>query len=343
MKISLEQLHKELKSTVRPFYILSGEEILLLDEACDAITQQLKKQFALSPQRITISPSFDWEHLYGEFSTPSLFNPVSCFVLSFNSLKLDKQAKDLLTHFAQHTHHQRFIIVKFPKIETETSNAKWFTTLTDTCAWLPIPSILAGALPAWLRDRAKQYRLSLDPQQAQLIAERTDNNLLASDQALKKLQLINKPITLSLIEELIETQAEYDVFLLSDACLMGRSKRVYRILDTLQSQDVAPILILWSLAKDIRTVLQLQSAIRQGQTFSQACQHYRVWSSRQALMQNMLQRSRPEDCIFLLKQLAYIDKLVKGLESGDSWHELRKVCIAIASLPQQTYRAYWAN
>jgi len=340
MKISLTQLDKQLTQTIASFYIISGDEVLLVNEACDSIIASLKKQYALTPVRIAVGNHFDWASLYHEFSTPSLFNPVSCFVLSLSSLKLDNTAKEVLTHFVQRPSPQRFIIVKLPKIEKETEKTKWFTVLTDTSMWLPIPTIPPNALPAWLGERATLYGLRLTPEQAQLIAQRTENNLLASDQALQKLQLINQPITTALLEELIETQASYTIFLLSDACLAGNGPRVARILETLQEQDIAPLLLLWSLAKDIRAAIQIHAALAKGQSFTHACQQQQIWTSRQPIMQHFIRYSCAKDCLYFLGELAHIDRLIKGLESGDPWHALQKICLTIAQLPEQTYRHY---
>lgn len=332
MNISLTQLTKQLDQTIAPFYIISGEEILLVDETCERISSALKNRYELIPQRITITTGFDWSSLYNEFSTPSLFNPVSCFILNLFSIKLESTAKDVLTHFAQHSNPQRFIIVKLPKIEKETEKTKWFTALTNACVWISIPSIAPTALPAWLIERAPLYGLRLNLEQAQWIAQRTENNLLASDQALKKIQLINQPITKALLEELIEAQASYTIFLLSDACLAGNGPRVARILETLHAQDVAPLLLLWSLAKDIRAAIEIHTAISKGQPFTQACQQQHIWTSRQAMMQHFIRRSNLKDCLYCLKRLADIDRLSKGLESGDPWHALQKICLTIAQL-----------
>jgi DNA polymerase-3 subunit delta len=295
MKINLTQLSKQLNQAIAPFYMISGEEILLVNEACEEIVTHLKKQYELMPQRIHIGHHVDWASLHDDFNTLNLFNPVSCFVLTFSSLKWDTAAKEVLMHAAQHPHSQRFIILKLPKIEKETEKTKWFNALADACTWLPIPNILPNALPAWLSERAKRYHLHLSPEQAQWIAQRTENNLLASDQALQKLQLINQPITTALLEEVIEAQASYTIFLLSDACLAGNGPRVTRILDTLQQQAAAPLLVLWSLANDIRSAIQIHAALKKGKSFAQACQEQQICASRQTIIQHFISRSRPND------------------------------------------------
>ena len=64
--------------------------------------------------------------------------------------------------------------------------------------------------------------------------------------------------------------ARYDVFKLSDAVLSGQLLRVQRMLDGLQAEGEAAVLVHWTLAEDIRTLARARTALDNGKPLPMA-------------------------------------------------------------------------
>ena len=116
--------------------------------------------------------------------------------------------------------------------------------------------------------------------------------------------------------------ARYDVFKLSEAMLAGDAERYARILDGLRAEGTATVLILWSVAEDIRTLAKVSRALQQNGNLAGALRDARVWGVRQKLVERAVRRFTPAFAERALRQAALIDKLVKGLRHGDVWDEL---------------------
>lgn len=341
MKLSAEQLTQKLSNSPLPaLVLLSGDEYLLAHELSLEIIHSAKQQgFAPSSHTIQIESgnagATAWQTVSNSIQTPSLLSPKTCYSIALKSSKIDPKAKEFLTQFAENSKNQAghcIVILIMPKIDQATQKTKWFQKLSTAADWCPIFPIHPNQLPQWTVNRAtKNYQLKITLEHAKIIAARTENNLYAADQALQKLVLLNQEVTTELLKDIVETSAQYDIFKLTDACLAGQKNRAARILTNLKQQGIEPILITWSLAREIRLQIQIHTAIQNNQAFKQACNKLRIWDSRQPLVQRFIQRSNLNQCQEYLAKLAKLDFILKGLAPGDVWHELEKISMAISS------------
>ena len=65
--------------------------------------------------------------------------------------------------------------------------------------------------------------------------------------------------------------ARYDVFKLSEAVLSGQVARVQRMLDGLQAEGEAEVLVHWALAEDIRALKRVKDAMNAGKPCPWRC------------------------------------------------------------------------
>ena len=85
----------------------------------------------------------------------------------------------------------------------------------------------------------------------ELLAERTEGNLLAAHQELEKLKLSRgagrSPPTAILAS--VADSARFDVFQLGEAVLAGDTERALRMLAGLRGEGIEPTLVLWALTQ----------------------------------------------------------------------------------------------
>ncbi len=322
MRIYPENLSKLLEKKVAGFYFCSGQETFLVNELADKIIYSAKQQGFTEWSRIYADSSNTWEQAYSIVHTPSLFSPKIALVIQLSSWKLDDQAKNFLTESTKHDYDDVIVIVKGPKIERAMTTTKWFQTMTEHANWIDLPTIYANQLPEWLQQRARQYGLKLSRDHALEIAQRTENNLPAAAQAIEKLELLNTPITSAVINDIVDINAEYDVFKFIDACLAQESERAYHIFTNLKNAQTEPIMMIGAFARELRIIRDLFFANTNNIPLKTAAQRLGVWESRLPLLQNFMRKHTVVDCQKLLAQLAICDAIAKGAIPGNIWHEL---------------------
>jgi DNA polymerase-3 subunit delta len=106
------------------------------------------------------------------------------------------------------------------------------------------------------------------------------------------------------------------------------------MLDGLRAEDVPAPVVLWALAREIRTLARLARVQEQGQPLERAFAELRVWDKRKPLVRQGLQRFGSRQWRGLLRGCARIDRIIKGREPGaDPWEALRRLTAHMAGLP----------
>ena len=73
MKLSLEDLSSHLQSRLAPVYLVSGDETLLVGEACDAIRAQARAKGFATREVHFVERATDWAAIQATLATQSLF------------------------------------------------------------------------------------------------------------------------------------------------------------------------------------------------------------------------------------------------------------------------------
>ncbi len=109
------------------------------------------------------------------------------------------------------------------------------------------------------------------------------------------------------------------MFKLADAALSGDTRRALKILAGLRAEGVEPVIVVWSLTRELRTLATLTDAIAQGADLGGAMQKAGVWRNRQAVVRSCVGRHRHGDFHRLLKRANQADQAAKGQLRADPW------------------------
>ena len=126
-----------------------------------------------------IDRSFSWDELRNETQSLSLFSERRLLELRLPTGKPDKGAA-LLAELAANPPPDVITLVVTEKLDRKAGDAAWVQAFAQHGVWLPVRSVGEAELPAWLAARAARAGFALDEAAAQLIAERTEGNLLAA-------------------------------------------------------------------------------------------------------------------------------------------------------------------
>ena len=201
-------------------------------------------------------------------------------------------------------------------------------------AWVQVWPVDEKRLPQWIRSRMRDAGLLPDNDAVQLLADRVEGNLLAAQQEIEKLRLLNGPgaVDAPVVRQAVADSARFDIFTLTDAALEGKAARAARILEGLRSEGQEPVLILWALAREIRTLSSLAFEIESGKRAEAAMAAARVWRNRIPLVKAALSRHRQRQLHEMLLLAGRVDRIIKGLAPGRAWDELARLVAGLSGV-----------
>ncbi len=337
MKISSEDLPRQLTKGLAPLYVIHGEALLLSLEATDTIRAAARKAGHEEREVLTAEQGFKWAELRNSAQSLSLFSSRKLVELRIPSGKPGVEGAQAIQDYCEQLNADTVTIVTLPKLDKTAQNSKWFTALAEHGVVIASEEIPLNALPDWIAGRLQRQGQSADRDTLRFLAERVEGNLLAAWQEIQKLALLFPagPLTFEQVKDAVMDVARYDVFKLSEAMLAGDAARYARILEGLRAEGEATVLILWSLSEDIRALARVSRAAQRGGNLAGALRDARVWGVRQKLVERAVRRFTPAMAERALRRTAHIDKVIKGLRDGDAWDELLQLGVrcARAGLP----------
>jgi len=217
------------------------------------------------------------------------------------------------------------------KLTSAQQKTKLFQTISKTGAILSIWPPSLRELPQWIRSRLTSAKITASDESIQLLAEFTEGHLLATQQAIEKLQLLypNQPIGMHEMASVINDNARFNVFDLANAVLLGEEQRVIRIITHLRFEGIEPTLILWVLSRELRSLIPMLEQHEHRIPMAQILQ--KEWQSRKPLLKAALSRLDYRHLLHLLQRASEIDRMIKGFQPGHCWNALTSLALAMSN------------
>ncbi|WP_312921713.1 DNA polymerase III subunit delta [Stutzerimonas nitrititolerans] len=336
MKLPPAQLGKHLQGSLAPVYVVSGDEHLLCQEACDAIRAACRQQAFSERQVLSVESGFDWGQLLEAGANLSLFAERRLLELRIPSGKPGDKGAAALLHYLARPAEDAVLLISLPKLDGSTQKTKWAKALIDgkDVQFLQVWPVDAAQLPQWIRQRLSQAGLAADQEAVELIAARVEGNLLAAAQEIEKLKLLAEDgrVTADTVQAAVADSARYDVFGLIDAALQGHPEHSLRMLEGLRGEGIEAPVILWALARELRLLANIAQQYAQGVPLERAFSQARppVWDKRRPLVSKALQRHDVAGWQRLLMAAQLIDEQIKGQAEGDPWIGLSNLCLQLS-------------
>ncbi len=337
MRIQPEQLQSSLQSgNLAPLYLITGDEPLQSMEAADTIRKAAKAQGYEERTIIEVTAKFDWNSLFQEADTLSLFATQRLIELRLSTYKPGAKGGKALTQYSENLPQDTILLITSAKIEAQSQKTKWFKALDNVGAIIQIWPVDAKALPQWIVRRFADHGRQISNDAASYIAENVEGNMLAASQEIEIMLLLTDKTKLDLEDVMsVGDNSRYDVFKLVDAILEGQSDRAIRILDGLRNEGLEPIIIHWALSRELHSLYKLATDIAAGQSIDNVFRKHRVWSNRTNIVRTALQRHKPRGLQMLIRSTAKIEKTLKGasqIKGADPWTEITWLCMRMSGV-----------
>jgi DNA polymerase III subunit delta len=350
MHIAAPQLANHLQRGLKSLYTLHGDEPLLQQEALDAIRATARTQGYTERSSHTVAGAhFDWSEVLAAGGSLSLFADKQIIEIRIPSGKPGKDGSTALQQLAEAAqgNDSTLTIVMLPRLDKVTKSSAWFTALDGHGVSLEVSPVERSALPQWIAQRLGAQGQRVEAGEAgqrtlQFFADRVEGNLLAAHQEIQKLGLLfpaesgDGVLTWAQVESAVLNVARYDVFKLSEAVLGGHAVRVQRMLDGLQAEGEAEVLVHYTLAEDIRALKRVKDAMGQGRPLPMALRENRIWGAKERLFERVLPKLSASTLVELLQSAHVVDGIVKGLKQPDwpssGWLALHRLALQLCAL-----------
>lgn len=291
MQLRPEQLAAHLDQPLKPLYLIHGNEPLLVIEAADAIRAAARKQGFEEREVIVVGNHFKWDELFLAAGNMSLFGGSKLVDLRIPSGKPGRDGSEALQKYIGTLGPGVVTLITLPELDWQAKKAAWVTALSNAGVAMECNAPPLARLPQWIAERMQRNQQSAPREALEFIAAHVEGNLLAAHQEIQKLGLLYPvgEVSLAQIEAAVLNVARYDVSDLRDALKARDTVRAARTLEGLKAEDAAPPLVLWALATEARAV-----------------------AARAALL-----------------HAAKIDRMIKGLASGDIWDEFLQLALRL--------------
>src|SRR3990167_6059668 len=227
MKLPSYQLERHLQDKIlAPIYVISGDEILLKQEASLLIRNAAKKAGFTEYTRLFMETVADWETLFHTAYSISLFSSQRLLEVEASETTIPQAVGKILETYTQNPPQGAVLLLHLGKLEKKIEKSTWFQALEKIGVVIPIWPPFRDALPQWIIQRAKQHQLTLTKTAIHLLADSTEGNLLATAQTIEKLALLQlpNPIDDSAVAMLLTDEAQFSIFDFAEQLLENPSR-----------------------------------------------------------------------------------------------------------------------
>ena len=171
-----------------------------------------------------------------------------------------------------------------------------------------------------LTIEAEKLGIQLDSDAWAWLMQHHEHNLLAAKNSLMRVNDTFPEHSLIQIEQLyacLQDQSRYTTYDLSDALLEGNLAQSIKIFQYLIASGEPHSLILWTLSKEMRLLMQLfeqpQNALQLG-----------IWKTKVSLYQHALRRLHPQQFLNWPSLLLKVDASIKGMSKENPEHLIQQ-------------------
>jgi DNA polymerase-3 subunit delta len=312
MKLDYLQALKRVDDA-RGAWVLHGQEPLLEQNLIDAFRASWQKQ-DIERQRYDISSVSDWKNVFNALNSLSLFSTQLAIEVHGN-IKPDASGIKLLKHYLQQD-TQNLLLVVMPKQDSSSLKTSFFQVIDANGVNVSLVANYPRDRQQILGIEAEKLGIKLANDAWQWLEQHHEHNLLAAKNSLMRVSDTFAEVEVIEIEHLyacLQDQSRYSTYDLSDALLNGNLSQAVKIFQYLVASGEPMSLILWSISKEMRLLMQLfeqpQNALQIG-----------IWKTKVSLYQQALRRLSPQRFLTWPQLLIRIDAAIKGMSKENPEH-----------------------
>ena len=321
MKINSKDLRESVHKELNQVYLFFAEESIQLTSLTDLVLLAAKDSNFDEKTTYVVSKDMDWSFLSSNNENLDLFGSKKIIEIKLLGSGPGNKGSKAIKEYSLNPNPNKLLIVSAESLDKKSQSSAGAKSLEENGVMVVEKPIPLNSMPKWIQSRANDSNLQIKNDAAQLLAEKTEGNLLAATQEIIKLALLypNVEIGLKEMEDSISNASKYGIFDLSNAFVSGNKNRTFQIIESLKSEGTQPTLILWALTKEINN---LYKVMEDNSTKN-------IWGPRHYLetLTKRVNQINKRKLNQSLLEIAEIDASIKGLSSKNPWQAIRDLAI----------------
>lgn len=310
----------------RGAWVLHGQEPLLEQNLMEAFRASWQQR-EVERQRYDVSSVSDWKNVFNALNSLSLFS-TQLAVEVHGNIKPDASGIKLLKSYLQQDSDNLLLII-MPKQDSSSLKSSFFQVMDANGVNVSLTANYPRDRQQILSVEAEKLGIKLANDAWVWLEQHHEHNLLAAKNSLMRVSDTFAEIDVIQVDHLyacLQDQSRYSTYDLSDALLNGNLAQSIKIFQYLIASGEPLSLILWSISKEMRLLMQLfeqpQNALQIG-----------IWKTKVSLYQQALRRLSPQTFLAWPALLLRVDASIKGLGHENPEHLVQQ---AIASMCGKT-------
>ena len=326
MKLAVRQLDANLRKGLAPLYAIHGAEALLALEAADRIRDAARKGGATEREIFFAEPGADWAKLTASAANLSLFASKRLVEIRIPTGKPGAEGGKAIEAYCAHLPDDAVTLIMLPELDWQSLKTKWFEAVESAGVVIEARAVTRDELPDWLAERLSRQGQRASVETLEWLADRVEGNLLAARQEVEKLALLlpDGEVSLEAIRQAVTDVSRFERDTLVEAIHQGDAARVAKVVASLKAEGEPLPLLLWTLAEELRKVMAVAAG-----------QRPRGWLSPEqgAALARTAKRHDRASFDRELSRAHNIDRMIKGVETGDPWDSVIELAMGIAGRP----------
>ena len=157
MQVKTHDLAGHLAGSLAPVYLISGDETLLVEEACDAVIAKARAEGFTERSVHHVESGFRWHELALDGASMSLFAERKLIDLRLPPNKFDKEGSAALRDWLGAPPEDVLLLLRTARLQPRQRSAAWFKALESEGVVVLAWPVSAQQLPRWLGKRLQRH------------------------------------------------------------------------------------------------------------------------------------------------------------------------------------------
>lgn len=318
MEIRPHQVEERLVRKLDSVYYVAGDEILLIEETCNAIIEAAREAGFTELQKLELTNN--WNDVLAASEASSLFSDRKVLDVRLAQKTIDRRGLAALREYLDDPPTDTLLLLRASAYEYRHRFSAWFKLLQREALIVIAESIPLDRLPDWIENRCRAAGLHLDHEALSYLADCSEGNLYNAQQEIEKLKLafLDRSDVVKRSDLAVLDSSKGNTFEMIDQACLGNITRAQKVLTALRREGVAIPGLLGALTAQLRRIHSI--TLGKSERMSPSRARYANAAARR------LRRTGVED---LLVECAVIDTQIKGIAHGDPWSSFENVLLAL--------------
>ena len=283
-------------------------------------------------QSISLDSSIKIDQIKLFFENDSLFSNKTIFNILIPGGRISDDVKKFIFNSISNNSRDLFLI-HFQNSTKELLKSVWFIQINKLSFKFEAAEPSIQKIQDAIKTRADFHNLKIDDESLSLLSNLSLGNLLAAENEIIKLSLLNikRDINLKKLISNISNGSKFDSFKLLNYCMSGKTFETAQVLSYFEEEGVEPLMLNGLFSWVFNAISKIKFSQDNNITNTKLME-LRIFGTTQDLVRSALNKLSSNQIEASLIKIKEIDLICKGSKMGDPWLEINRFAFGVSRL-----------